>query len=220
MKCIRCNRELPDGAKFCKECGAKQGIVCSVCGTIADKDSKFCMECGADLMISTIKKSKGFSITSIEAEEMGIKHGFDIHQPNGTGEYCIGLTWSVGSSGYNGNATQLVIPAVIEGQKVTRIFFAAFSRCNSLEQVTISEGITRIDSRAFTGCKRLKSVIIPSSMDNLSTSSFEDCDNLEVIYYRGSENQWKDLYKASIKYVNKDIVDRFNKINIVCNYSE
>src|ERR1700730_11964592 len=46
--CPTCSAEVPQGAKFCGQCGAPQSLRCSECGTPASHpDQKFCLECGA-----------------------------------------------------------------------------------------------------------------------------------------------------------------------------
>ena len=47
MYCRQCGQPVPDGTKFCPECGAKQssGSVCVKCGADV-KGKKFCPECG------------------------------------------------------------------------------------------------------------------------------------------------------------------------------
>ncbi|MGD9283164.1 MAG: adenylate/guanylate cyclase domain-containing protein, partial [Desulfobacterales bacterium] len=49
MKCPQCQFDNREGAKFCKECGAKLDLACSQCGNILPPDSKFCDECGFQL---------------------------------------------------------------------------------------------------------------------------------------------------------------------------
>ena len=49
MSCPQCQSELPEGAKFCKECGRKVEAACPECGKGVPPDSKFCLECGCDL---------------------------------------------------------------------------------------------------------------------------------------------------------------------------
>ena len=47
--CAACGAQIPAGAKFCPECGAKQnaGSFCTSCGTAIPAGTKFCPECGA-----------------------------------------------------------------------------------------------------------------------------------------------------------------------------
>ena len=52
MTCPRCQVENRDGARFCRECGATFGAVCSGCGAKAEAGSKFCDSCGAPLVVS------------------------------------------------------------------------------------------------------------------------------------------------------------------------
>jgi DNA-binding NtrC family response regulator len=49
MDCPDCRTELPDGSKFCKECGSRLVLTCPVCGKDIPSDSKFCLECGHEL---------------------------------------------------------------------------------------------------------------------------------------------------------------------------
>ncbi|MBQ9355767.1 MAG: zinc ribbon domain-containing protein [Prevotella sp.] len=52
MKCFKCNAEIPDGSKFCMECGAKQEVLqkCPSCGTEGlPLEAKFCPNCGKEL---------------------------------------------------------------------------------------------------------------------------------------------------------------------------
>lgn len=46
--CTACGAGIPAGAKFCPECGARQGgkAVCTGCGAALEAGAKFCPECG------------------------------------------------------------------------------------------------------------------------------------------------------------------------------
>ena len=46
MKCPGCEAENREGARFCRECGATFGAVCSSCGAKIEAGSKFCDSCG------------------------------------------------------------------------------------------------------------------------------------------------------------------------------
>lgn len=51
-RCLNCDSELPDHAKFCNKCGAvvpeqKSELFCSKCGAKLEAGTKFCGSCGA-----------------------------------------------------------------------------------------------------------------------------------------------------------------------------
>lgn len=96
----------------------------------------------------------------IEAADNSLKglresggYKYEVLQADGT--VCI--------FGYTGNDTDLVIPAEIDGKKVTEIGTKAFYGCKNLNSVIIPEGVTAIDMYAFAFCNNLSSVTIPKS---------------------------------------------------------
>jgi class 3 adenylate cyclase/tetratricopeptide (TPR) repeat protein len=54
MDCASCQSEIPQGAKFCVECGNKLEVLCPQCKFSNSPSYKFCSECGCQL----IKQSK------------------------------------------------------------------------------------------------------------------------------------------------------------------
>jgi len=46
MKCPKCQLEIREGARFCKECGTKLELACPSCGHPYQRSSKFCEQCG------------------------------------------------------------------------------------------------------------------------------------------------------------------------------
>ena len=54
MTCPRCQVENREGARFCRECGATFGAVCSSCGAKVEAGSKFCDGCGAPLAAAPV----------------------------------------------------------------------------------------------------------------------------------------------------------------------
>lgn len=48
-KCDECGASIPKNAKFCAECGKKQGSTCPKCNAHLKKGAKFCSECGYSL---------------------------------------------------------------------------------------------------------------------------------------------------------------------------
>ena len=49
MRCVKCEAENRDGAKFCNECAAPLPAKCPVCAAVNKPRAKFCDECGTAL---------------------------------------------------------------------------------------------------------------------------------------------------------------------------
>ena len=82
---------------------------------------------------------------------------------------------------YNGSATDLAIPSVIDGYPVTSISYAAFRNCTKLQSVEIPRGITSIGNAAFHNCTKLQSVEIPRGVKSIGDYAFYGCTALEEI---------------------------------------
>lgn len=50
VECHNCGAKIKKKAKFCSECGTKQGLSCPNCGSDVKKNAKFCPECGTKLI--------------------------------------------------------------------------------------------------------------------------------------------------------------------------
>ena len=88
--------------------------------------------------------------------------------------------WSDGVyiTGYSGNATDLVIPAEIEGKPVTVIGSSVFSGCTSLTSIDFPDSLTSIDYSAFYGCTSLTSIDLPDSLTSIGDDAFYGCTSL------------------------------------------
>ena len=88
-------------------------------------------------------------------------------------------------SGCDESATDVIIPAEIDGVPVTSIgknaFFISYFRKNMLKSVEIPDSVTRIGDWAFSNCENLKSINIPAGVKNIGISAFEYCSSLESI---------------------------------------
>ncbi len=52
VKCVKCGKDIPQGTKFCPECGAAQVVSmveCPNCHAKVPDSAKFCPECGKTL---------------------------------------------------------------------------------------------------------------------------------------------------------------------------
>ena len=66
---------------------------------------------------------------------------------------------------------------------------SAFSRCEGLKEVVLSENIKQIQARAFSGCNNLKVSFLSNPKDiNVQSTSFEDCDDVTFVIPYGCED--------------------------------
>jgi class 3 adenylate cyclase/predicted ATPase len=74
--CARCAMMVPDGAKFCGECGAPVLPRCRACGTIATSaDQRFCQECGQPLALGVPARAEptpGSRASSVERRQVSV----------------------------------------------------------------------------------------------------------------------------------------------------
>ena len=91
---------------------------------------------------------------------------------------------------YCGEEEEIIIPAELDGRKVTAVGDGAFviyeqwNRSTEFagpSRVIIPEGVTSIGSRAFCGCSKLETVSIPDSIESIGDLAFMDCPALTGI---------------------------------------
>lgn len=87
---------------------------------------------------------------------------------------------------YTGNKQEVVIPATVNGKKVTVIAQEAFKNNDTVRSIVISEGIETFYQSSFEGCSALEYIYIPSTFQwrngEIETHTlFERCYNLKKI---------------------------------------
>ena len=94
----------------------------------------------------------------------------------------------------------------------------AFSGCETVEQIFLSEGLTDILDFAIEECSALQELVIPSSVRSIKRGFLDECPNIKrlIIY---SKDIWIDdnsaFYKAESLtkiIIPKEIKESFNKI--------
>jgi len=76
---------------------------------------------------------------------------------------------------------EIIIPAEINGQKITAIGDYAFRYKTNLKKVVIPQTVTSIGKYAFAGCGKLTNIVIPSSITKIEDGAFSGCINLVTI---------------------------------------
>ena len=100
-----------------------------------------------------------------------------------SGDYVYSLLdgGTVNITYYLGNDSDVTIPAVIGGKKVTSIGGSAFEGCTSLTSISIPDGVTSIGDSAFVGCTSLTSISIPDGVTSIGDFAFYGCSSLTNI---------------------------------------
>lgn len=105
-------------------------------------------------------------------------------------------------TGYQGNDTELVIPAEINGKRVTSIGSYAFDGCSSLTGIELPAGITSIGVNAFSGCRSLTEIKLPESLTIIGDYAFGELKDMELLVYKNSyAEKYAKQYKYSYKYI-------------------
>ncbi|MDD7355261.1 MAG: leucine-rich repeat domain-containing protein [Oscillospiraceae bacterium] len=102
-------------------------------------------------------------------------------ETSGDYEYLPLNDRTVEITNYTGNDTDIVIPAELDGKKVTEIGSFAFDRCTSLVNVKIPDSVLKIGNYAFMRCSGLTNITLSDSVVELGNAVFCDCTGLTGI---------------------------------------
>ena len=99
-------------------------------------------------------------------------------------------------AGYMGAPVDIVIPSTLTFEsveyEVVAVDMSAFSGCDTLKSVEISDGIGSIGSSAFYFCTSLETVTIPASVGYVGISAFYGCESLRSL----SVSPSNDVYSS------------------------
>ena len=137
----------------------------------------YCSKCDTEISRSTII----IPITH-QNDEYGICVICDPDASRG-----LEITGSTVTGIGNCTDTNIVIPLLHNGTKVTGIDISAFSGCDFIKSLTISENVTHIGDGAFLNCSGLKTVKFEeeSLLISIYSNAFSGCTSLENIAFPG-----------------------------------
>lgn len=90
-------------------------------------------------------------------------------------QYRINEAGEVTITQYKGDAADLVVPAAIDGKRVSTIDYGAFSNNDKLTSVVIEEGVGAIGNNAFYNCANLAKIDLPSTITSIDYGAFSNC---------------------------------------------
>lgn len=122
----------------------------------------------------------------------------ELNMPHGTLRYSIAGD-TVQIVGYRGRDTELVIPAEIDGGRVTHIGKKAFLSNKMLRQISLPESVVRVDDWAFAYCTKLSKIILPYHHMEIGQGVFKECFCLEQIIDECADE--KESKTADIAYL-------------------
>ena len=105
-------------------------------------------------------------------------------------------------TGYEGSATLVEIPPLLDGYAVKKIGERAFEGNAALAAVVIPDGVEAIDWFAFYDCSSLLDITLPSTVTSIGHAVFDGCAHVTVSCPAGS---YAESYAKSygISYINK-----------------
>lgn len=127
-------------------------------------------------------------------------------------------------TGYSGTASEITIPAEIDGQSVVKIGDNAFKNNETLTSVIISEGIEDIGTSAFENCTSLSTISVPTTINHMgekaiyNTAYYNDKSNWKIkkttvdsdLSIGGSGTQdtisWEDIMAPELEYLYLDTI--------------
>ena len=113
------------------------------------------------------------------------------------------------------DATELTIPAEIDGKPVIACTEGFFKGMNQLKKVTFPEGFQSIYTSAFEDCTALEEIVVPDSLCDFGAGAFYGCTSLKSIKINaGGKRNWllSDVFSGCTSLENVEIEDGLGRI--------
>ena len=76
---------------------------------------------------------------------------------------------------------------------LTSIPYRCFFGASELTAIDVPEDVSLIEENAFSSCSNMRSIVLPSTLTKIEDGAFEDTPALEVIFFRGTEEQFESV---------------------------
>ena len=125
-----------------------------------------------------------FIILTLLLSLCSISHADEKEQPevftSGDWQYIILEDGTASIAKYLGEETEVTVPDILDGKKVTSIGKLTFAGSN-LASITIPDGVTSVGEFAFAYCHSLRSIVFPDSLMHIGKNPFVSCNVLTNI---------------------------------------
>lgn len=135
-------------------------------------------------------------------------------------EYSKGLAFAFNEDGtYSVSGivtctdTDIKIPSVYNGEKVTSIGDCAFRWCTDLTSISIPNSVKSISWYGFSGCRSLTSIVLPNGITEIARYAFSECSSLIDIYLpNGLRKIGAGAFYGCVSLTSITIPDRVDEI--------
>ena len=187
QKCTLCNlvlkKELGHTPGAAATCTTPQ--TCKTCNTVLKKATGHTVTGGWEIVTEATDTTNGLKIRKCsvcgektEEQSFAASSGLQFTSKNGGTCFVSGIGTCRDSN--------IVIPSMYNGMRVTSIGDSAFWYCSGLTSITIPDSVTSIGNRAFYNCTKLTSITISDSVTSIGNYAFYNCGSLTSITIPGS----------------------------------
>jgi hypothetical protein len=114
---------------------------------------------------------------------------------------------TIGENAFYGCST---LPSVVFPNQLRQLGACAFYQCENLTSVRLSPALTLLDDGAFFNCTQLRMVQIPKTLTALGVEAFGSCPSIELVFYEGTEEEFKKINLDATNYIILDATIVYN----------
>ena len=87
-------------------------------------------------------------------------------------------------------SSKVTVPETYQGLPVTEIGNYAFSGCEGITEVVLSDSVAVLENGCFSGCSKLTSVVLGKGVSFIDWRAFKACGNLTEVVFKNPDG-WK-----------------------------